>query len=275
MKKSIETIFLIMILSLTGCAKEATIEERDYSKLEKDLGKQITQVGYRSVQKDIYESADINEIEDQIPSQREITYYDYEGNRIELKSYRKENESLTLLKDEKYEYTDSAVTKVYMYDENGNELLISKRQEDGNWIDYDSNDNELESSYVRDQYGNQIEEISDSVKQISTYDVNGYVLEVKEEDLEGSVQVDTTYQRNTNGHLADLITTKGADTTQSYSLLRGDLVNDSVTNYYYDSDNNKVDTHIDSYDANGLIVTCQDKKSDEEKSTVIIYIYNE
>ena len=177
--------------------------------------------------------------------------------------------------DEKLTYSETGVSAVDSYDSNGILLTKSIKQEDGSWQDQDSQGNILPQSNIRDIYGNICEKTEADKIIKTTFDLNGNILELKEVTLEGTELSDIVYQRNTNGHLPDVIIEKDeTGKLKKTTLLRGDLVNNVVTNIYTDSDGKETERHYDTYDDNGLLVKCEIKEENSDKETIKEYTYS-
>lgn len=262
---------------LCSCASDPVIEEREYMNPEMGTGKQVTHLGYRSMEVDTYciEEGEEKNLKRRKPDNKEIISYDTKGNCTERVSYVLENDDLIFAYDEKLTYSETEVSAVDSYDSNGILLSKSIKQEDGSWQDQDSQGNILPLSNIRDTYGN-ICEKTEADKIIKTiFDLNGNILELKEVTLEGTELSDIVYQRNTNGHLPDVITEKDeTGKLKKTTLLRGDLVNNVVTNIYTDSDGKETERHYDTYDDNGLLIKCKIKESNSDKLIIKKYIYS-
>lgn len=264
-------------LLLCSCASDPVIEEREYMNPEMDTGKQVTHLGYRSMEVDTYciEEGEEKNLTRRQPDNKEIISYDTKGNCTERVSYVLENDDLIFAYDEKLAYSETGVSAVDSYDSNGILFTKSIKQEDGSWQDQDSQGNILPQSNIRDTYGNICEKTEADRRIKTSYDINGYVLEIKEETLDGNELSDTVYQRNTNGHLADVIIEKDeTGKLKKTTLLRGDLVNNVVTNIYTDSDGKETERHYDTYDDNGLLVKCEIKEDNSDKETIKEYTYS-
>lgn len=264
-------------LLLCSCASDPVIEEREYMNPEMDTGKQVTHLGYRSMEVDIYciEEGEEKNLTRRQPGNKEIISYDTKGNCTERVSYVLENDDLIFSYDEKLTYSETGVSAVDSYDSNGILLTKSIKQEDGSWQDQDSQGNILPQSNIRDTYGNICEKTEADKIIKTTFDLNGNILELKEETLEGTELSDIVYQRNTNGHLPDVIIEKDeTGKLKKTTLLRGDLVNNVVTNIYTDSDGNETERHYDTYDDNGLLVKCEIKEDNSDKETIKEYTYS-
>lgn len=264
-------------LLLCSCASDPVIEEREYMNPEMDTGKQVTHLGYRSMEVDTYciEEGEEKNLTRRQPDNKEIISYDTKGNCTERVSYVLENDDLIFAYDEKLTYSETEVSAVDSYDSNGILLTKSIKQEDGSWQDQDSQGNILPQSNIRDTYGNICEktEVDKIIK--TTFDLNGNILELKEVTLEGTELSDIVYQRNTNGHLPDVIIEKDeTGKLKKTTLLRGDLVNNVITNIYKNSDGNETERHYDTYDDNGLLVKCEIKEDNSDKETIKEYTYS-
>ena len=255
-------------LLLCSCASDPVIEEREYMNPEMDTGKQVTHLGYRSMEVDTYciEEGEEKNLKRKQPDNKEIISYDTKGNCKERVSYVLENDDLSFAYDEKLTYSETEVSAVDSYDSNGILLTKSIKQEDGSWQDQDSQGNILPQSNIRDTYGNICEKTEADKIIKTTFDLNGNILELKEVTLEGTELSDIVYQRNTNGHLPDVIIEKDeTGKSKKTTLLRGDLVNNVVTNIYTDSDGKETERHYDTYDDNGLLIKCKIKESNSDK----------
>ena len=190
-------------LLLCSCASDPVIEEREYMNPEMDTGKQVTHLGYRSMEVDTYciEEGEEKNLTRRQPDNKEIISYDTKGNCTERVSYVLENDDLIFAYDEKLTYSETEVSSVDSYDSNGILLTKSIKQEDGSWQDQDSQGNILPQSSIRDTYGNICEKTEADKIIKTTFDLNGNILELKEVTLEGTELSDIVYQRNTNGHL--------------------------------------------------------------------------
>lgn len=264
-------------LLLCSCASDPVIEEREYMNPEMDTGKQVTHLGYRSMEVDTYciEEGEEKNLTRRQPDNKEIISYDTKGNCTERVSYVLENDDLIFAYDEKLTYSETEVSAVDSYDSNGILLTKSIKQEDGSWQDQDSQGNILPQSNIRDTYGNICEKTEADRRIKTSYDINGYILEIKEETLDGNELSDIVYQRNTNGHLPDVIIEKDeTGKLKKTTLLRGDLVNNVVTNIYTDSDGKETERHYDTYDDNGLLVKCEIKEDNSDKETIKEYTYS-
>lgn len=264
-------------LLLCSCASDPVIEEREYMNPEMDTGKQVTHLGYRSMEVDTYciEEGEEKNLTRRQPDNKEIISYDTKGNCTERVSYVLENDDLIFAYDEKLTYSETGVSAVDSYDSNGILLTKSIKQEDGSWQDQDSQGNILPQSNIRDTYGNICEKTEADRRIKTSYDINGYILEIKEETLDGNELSDIVYQRNTNGHLPDVIIEKGeTGKLKKTTLLRGDLVNNVITNIYKNSDGNETERHYDTYDDNGLLVKCEIKEDNSDKETIKEYTYS-
>lgn len=264
-------------LLLCSCASDPVIEEREYMNPEMDIGKQVTHLGYRSMEVDTYciEEGEEKNLKRRQPDNKEIISYDTKGNCTERVSYVLENDDLIFSYDEKLTYSETGVSAVDSYDSNGILLTKSIKQEDGSWQDQDSQGNILPQSNIRDTYGNICEKTEADKIIKTTFDLNGNILELKEVTLEGTELSDIVYQRNTNGHLPDVIIEKDeTGKLKKTTLLRGDLVNNVVTNIYTDSDGNETERHYDTYDDNGLLVKCEIKEDNSDKETIKEYTYS-
>lgn len=264
-------------LLLCSCASDPVIEEREYMNPEMDTGKQVTHLGYRSMEVDTYciEEGEEKNLTRRQPDNKEIISYDTKGNCTERVSYVLENDDLIFAYDEKLTYSETEVSAVESYDSNGILLTKSIKQEDGSWQDQDSQGNILPQSNIRDTYGNICEKTEADRRIKTSYDINGYILEIKEETLDGNELSDIVYQRNTNGHLPDVIIEKDeTGKLKKTTLLRGDLVNNVVTNIYTDSDGKETEKHYDTYDDNGLLIKCKIKESNSDKLIIKKYIYS-
>lgn len=264
-------------LLLYSCASDPVIEEREYMNPEMDTGKQVTHLGYRSMEVDTYciEEGEEKNLTRRQPDNKEIISYDTKGNCTERVSYVLENDDLIFAYDEKLTYSETEVSAVDSYDSNGILLTKSIKQEDGSWQDQDSQGNILPQSNIRDTYGNICEKTEADRRIKTSYDINGYILEIKEETLDGNELSDIVYQRNTNGHLPDVIIEKDeTGKLKKTTLLRGDLVNNVVTNIYTDSDGKETERHYDTYDDNGLLIKCKIKESNSDKLIIKKYIYS-
>lgn len=264
-------------LLLCSCASDPVIEKREYMNPEMDTGKQVTHLGYRSMEVDTYciEEGEEKNLTRRQPDNKEIISYDTKGNCTERVSYVLENDDLIFAYDEKLTYSETEVSAVDSYDSNGILLTKSIKQEDGSWQDQDSQGNILPQSNIRDTYGNICEKTEADKIIKTTFDLNGNILELKEVTLEGTELSDTVYQRNTNGHLADVIIEKDeTGKLKKTTLLRGDLVNNVITNIYKNSDGNETERHYDTYDDNGLLVKCEIKEDNSDKETIKEYTYS-
>lgn len=264
-------------LLLCSCASDPVIEEREYMNPEMDTGKQVTHLGYRSMEVDTYciEEGEEKNLTRRQPDNKEIISYDTKGNCTERVSYVLENDDLIFAYDEKLTYSETGVSAVDSYDSNGILFTKSIKQEDGSWQDQDSQGNILPQSNIRDTYGNICEKTEADKIIKTTFDLNGNILELKEVTLEGTELSDIVYQRNTNGHLADVIIEKDeTGKLKKITLLRGDLVNNVVTNIYTDSDGKETERHYDTYDDNGLLVKCEIKEDNSDKETIKEYTYS-
>ena len=264
-------------LLLCSCASDPVIEEREYMNPEMDTGKQVTHLGYRSMEVDTYciEEGEEKNLKRKQPDNKEIISYDTKGNCKERVSYVLENDDLSFAYDEKLTYSETEVSAVDSYDSNGILLTKSIKQEDGSWQDQDSQGNILPQSNIRDTYGNICEKTEADKIIKTTFDLNGNILELKEVTLEGTELSDIVYQRNTNGHLPDVIIEKDeTGKSKKTTLLRGDLVNNVVTNIYTDSDGKETERHYDTYDDNGLLVKCEIKEDNSDKETIKEYTYS-
>ena len=264
-------------LLLCSCASDPVIEEREYMNPEMDTGKQVTHLGYRSMEVDTYciEEGEEKNLTRRQPDNKEIISYDTKGNCTERVSYVLENDDLIFAYDEKLTYSETGVSAVDSYDSNGILLTKSIKQEDGSWQDQDSQGNILPQSNIRDIYGNICEKTEADKIIKTTFDLNGNILELKEVTLEGTELSDIVYQRNTNGHLPDVIIEKDeTGKLKKTTLLRGDLVNNVVTNIYTDSDGKETERHYDTYDDNGLLVKCEIKEENSDKETIKEYTYS-
>lgn len=264
-------------LLLCSCASDPVIEEREYMNPEMDTGKQVTHLGYRSMEVDTYciEEGEEKNLTRRQPDNKEIISYDTKGNCTERVSYVLENDDLIFAYDEKLTYSETEVSAVDSYDSNGILLTKSIKQEDGSWQDQDSQGNILPQSNIRDTYGNICEKTEADRRIKTSYDINGYILEIKEETLDGNELSDIVYQRNTNGHLPDVIIEKDeTGKLKKTTLLRGDLVNNVITNIYKNSDGNETERHYDTYDDNGLLVKCEIKEDNSDKETIKEYTYS-
>lgn len=261
-------------LLLCSCASDPVIEEREYMNPEMDTGKQVTHLGYRSMEVDTYciEEGEEKNLTRRQPDNKEIISYDTKGNCTERVSYVLENDDLIFAYDEKLTYSETGVSAVDSYDSNGILFTKSIKQEDGSWQDQDSQGNILPQSSIRDTYGNICEKTEADKIIKTTFDLNGNILELKEVTLEGTELSDIVYQRNTNGHLPDVIIEKDeTGKLKKTTLLRGDLVNNVVTNIYTDSDGKETERHYDTYDDNGLLVKCEIKEDNSDKETIKEY----
>lgn len=264
-------------LLLCSCASDPVIEEREYMNPEMDTGKQVTHLGYRSMEVDTYciEEGEEKNLTRRQPDNKEIISYDTKGNCTERVSYVLENDDLIFAYDEKLTYSETGVSAVDSYDSNGILLTKSIKQEDGSWQDQDSQGNILPQSSIRDTYGNICEKTEADKIIKTTFDLNGNILELKEVTLEGTELSDIVYQRNTNGHLPDVIIEKDeTGKLKKTTLLRGDLVNNVITNIYKNSDGNETERHYDTYDDNGLLVKCEIKEDNSDKETIKEYTYS-
>ena len=264
-------------LLLCSCASDPVIEEREYMNPEMDTGKQVTHLGYRSMEVDTYciEEGEEKNLKRKQPDNKEIISYDTKGNCKERVSYVLENDDLIFAYDEKLTYSETGVSAVDSYDSNGILLTKSIKQEDGSWQDQDSQGNILPQSNIRDTYGNICEKTEADRRIKTSYDINGYILEIKEETLDGNELSDIVYQRNTNGHLPDFIIEKDeTGKLKKTTLLRGDLVNNVITNIYKNSNGNETERHYDTYDDNGLLVKCEIKEDNSDKETIKEYTYS-
>lgn len=264
-------------LLLYSCASDPVIEEREYMNPEMDTGKQVTHLGYRSMEVDTYciEEGEEKNLTRRQPDNKEIISYDTKGNCAERVSYVLENDDLIFAYDEKLTYSETGVSAVDSYDSNGILLTKSIKQEDGSWQDQDSQGNILPQSSIRDTYGNICEKTEADKIIKTTFDLNGNILELKEVTLEGTELSDIVYQRNTNGHLPDVIIEKDeTGKLKKTTLLRGDLVNNVITNIYKNSDGNETERHYDTYDDNGLLVKCEIKEDNSDKETIKEYTYS-
>ena len=264
-------------LLLCSCASDPVIEEREYMNPEMDTGKQVTHLGYRSMEVDTYciEEGEEKNLTRRQPDNKEIISYDTKGNCTERVSYVLENDDLIFAYDEKLTYSETEVSAVESYDSNGILLTKSIKQEDGSWQDQDSQGNILPQSRIRDTYGNICEKTEADKIIKTTFDLNGNILELKEVTLEGTELSDIVYQRNTNGHLPDVIIEKDeTGKLKKTTLLRGDLVNNVITNIYKNSDGNETERHYDTYDDNGLLVKCEIKEENSDKETIKEYTYS-
>ena len=264
-------------LLLCSCASDPVIEEREYMNPEMDTGKQVTHLGYRSMEVDTYciEEGEEKNLTRRQPDNKEIISYDTKGNCTERVSYVLENDDLIFAYDEKLTYSETEVSAVDSYDSNGILLTKSIKQEDGSWQDQDSHGNILPQSSIRDTYGNICEKTEADKIIKTTFDLNGNILEQKEVTLEGTELSDIVYQRNTNVHLPDVIIEKDeTGKLKKTTLLRGDLVNNVVTNIYTDSDGKETERHYDTYDDNGLLIKCKIKESNSDKLIIKKYIYS-
>lgn len=264
-------------LLLCSCASDPVIEEREYMNPEMDTGKQVTHLGYRSMEVDTYciEEGEEKNLTRRQPDNKEIISYDTKGNCTERVSYVLENDDLIFAYDEKLTYSETEVSAVDSYDSNGILLTKSIKQEDGSWQDQDSQGNILPQSSIRDTYGNICEKTEADKIIKTTFDLNGNILELKEVTLEGTELSDIVYQRNTNGHLPDVIIEKDeTGKLKKTTLLRGDLVNNVITNIYKNSDGNETERHYDTYDDNGLLVKCEIKEDNSDKETIKEYTYS-
>lgn len=261
-------------LLLCSCASDPVIEEREYMNPEMDIGKQVTHLGYRSMEVDTYciEEGEEKNLTRRQPDNKEIISYDTKGNCTERVSYVLENDDLIFAYDEKLTYSETGVSAVDSYDSNGILFTKSIKQEDGSWQDQDSQGNILPLSNIRDTYGNICEKTEADKIIKTTFDLNGNILELKEVTLEGTELSDIVYQRNTNGHLPDVIIEKDeTGKLKKTTLLRGDLVNNVITNIYKNSDGNETERHYDTYDDNGLLVKCEIKEDNSDKETIKEY----
>lgn len=264
-------------LLLCSCASDPVIEEREYMNPEMDTGKQVTHLGYRSMEVDTYciEEGEEKNLTRRQPDNKEIISYDTKGNCTERVSYVLENDDLIFAYDEKLTYSETEVSSVDSYDSNGILLTKSIKQEDGSWQDQDSQGNILPQSSIRDTYGNICEKTEADKIIKTTFDLNGNILELKEVTLEGTELSDIVYQRNTNGHLPDVIIEKDeTGKLKKTTLLRGDLVNNVITNIYKNSNGNETERHYDTYDDNGLLVKCEIKEDNSDKETIKEYTYS-
>lgn len=264
-------------LLLCSCASDPVIEEREYMNPEMDTGKQVTHLGYRFMEVDTYciEEGEEKNLKRRQPDNKEIISYDTKGNCTERVSYVLENDDLIFAYDEKLAYSETGVSAVDSYDSNGILLTKSIKQEDGSWQDQDSQGNILPQSSIRDTYGNICEKTEADKIIKTTFDLNGNILELKEVTLEGTELSDIVYQRNTNGHLPDVIIEKDeTGKLKKTTLLRGDLVNNVITNIYKNSDGNETERHYDTYDDNGLLVKCEIKEDNSDKETIKEYTYS-
>lgn len=264
-------------LLLCSCASDPVIEEREYMNPEMDIGKQVTHLGYRSMEVDTYciEEGEEKNLTRRQPDNKEIISYDTKGNCTERVSYVLENDDLIFAYDEKLTYSETGVSAVDSYDSNGILFTKSIKQEDGSWQDQDSQGNILPLSNIRDTYGNICEKTEADKIIKTTFDLNGNILELKEVTLEGTELSDIVYQRNTNGHLPDVIIEKDeTGKLKKTTLLRGDLVNNVITNIYKNSDGNETERHYDTYDDNGLLVKCEIKEDNSDKETIKEYTYS-
>lgn len=264
-------------LLLCSCASDPVVEEREYMNPEMDTGKQVTHLGYRSMEVDTYciEEGEEKNLKRRQPDNKEIISYDTKGNCTERVSYVLENDDLIFAYDEKLAYSETGVSAVDSYDSNGILLTKSIKQEDGSWQDQDSQGNILPQSSIRDTYGNICEKTEADKIIKTTFDLNGNILELKEVTLEGTELSDIVYQRNTNGHLPDVIIEKDeTGKLKKTTLLRGDLVNNVITNIYKNSDGNETERHYDTYDDNGLLVKCEIKEDNSDKETIKEYTYS-
>lgn len=264
-------------LLLCSCASDPVIEEREYMNPEMDIGKQVTHLGYRSMEVDTYciEEGEEKNLTRRQPDNKEIISYDTKGNCTERVSYVLENDDLIFAYDEKLTYSETGVSAVDSYDSNGILFTKSIKQEDGSWQDQDSQGNILPQSNIRDTYGNICEKTEADKIIKTTFDLNGNILELKEVTLEGTELSDIVYQRNTNGHLPDVIIEKDeTGKLKKTTLLRGDLVNNVITNIYKNSDGNETERHYDTYDDNGLLVKCEIKEDNSDKETIKEYTYS-
>lgn len=264
-------------LLLCSCASDPVIEEREYMNPEMDTGKQVTHLGYRSMEVETYciEEGEEKNLKRKQPDNKEIISYDTKGNCKERVSYVLENDDLIFAYDEKLTYSETEVSAVDSYDSNGILLTKSIKQEDGSWQDQDSQGNILPQSNIRDTYGNICEKTEADKIIKTTFDLNGNILELKEVTLEGTELSDIVYQRNTNGHLPDVIIEKDeTGKSKKTTLLRGDLVNNVITNIYKNSDGNETERHYDTYDDNGLLVKCEIKEENSDKETIKEYTYS-
>lgn len=264
-------------LLLCSCASDPVIEEREYMNPEMDTGKQVTHLGYRFMEVDTYciEEGEEKNLKRRQPDNKEIISYDTKGNCTERVSYVLENDDLIFAYDEKLTYSETGVSAVDSYDSNGILLTKSIKQEDGSWQDQDSQGNILPQSSIRDTYGNICEKTEADKIIKTTFDLNGNILELKEVTLEGTELSDIAYQRNTNGHLPDVIIEKDeTGQLKKTTLLRGDLVNNVITNIYKNSDGNETERHYDTYDDNGLLVKCEIKEDNSDKETIKEYTYS-
>lgn len=264
-------------LLLCSCASDPVIEEREYMNPEMDTGKQVTHLGYRSMEADTYciEEGEEKNLTRRQPDNKEIISYDTTGNCTERVSYVLENDDLTFAYDEKLTYSETGVSAVDSYDSNGILLTKSIKQEDGSWQDQDSQGNIFPQSNIRDTYGNICEKTEADKIIKTTFDLNGNILELKEVTLEGTELSDIVYQRNTNGHLPDVIIEKDeTGKLKKTTLLRGDLVNNVITNIYKNSDGKETERHYDTYDDNGLLVKCEIKEDNSDKETIKEYTYS-
>lgn len=264
-------------LLLCSCASDPVIEEREYMNPEMDTGKQVTHLGYRSMEVDTYciEEGEEKNLKRRQPDNKEIISYDTKGNCTERVSYVLENDDLIFAYDEKLTYSETEVSAVDSYDSNGILFTKSIKQEDGSWQDQDSQGNILPQSSIRDTYGNICEKTEADKIIKTTFDLNGNILELKEVTLEGTELSDIVYQRNTNGHLPDVIIEKDeTGKLKKTTLLRGDLVNNVITNIYKNSDGNETERHYDTYDDNGLLVKCEIKEDNSDKETIKEYTYS-
>ena len=263
--------------ALTGCRQQEVKEESSIQVEEVAFGQQVAHAGYRSVQMDTYDSDETNrkKLSKETPESRTIISYDYEGKRTAKEEWVNYGDELKLSMKEKYIYDGDTVSQVQSLDEEGQILTLSYRQEDGSWKDYDKDNQELDTSIERDTYGNVTLKQEENERIQTGYDANGYETDIRVEDPEGNTIKETIYTRNTNGHLSDMITVYQNDSKTVYTLMRGSLRKDRVTNIYYDAEKKEVEKHIDTYDESGLLQMCQIDNEGNEQKTRILYTYKD
>lgn len=274
-------VFILSAFLLAGCgsaekeAAQVTAIPTPGVTVEKNLGRKVINAGYQTVTEEVYsdqkeESPDLKKL---TPDQKTVVSFNYDAQRTEQQVYEKQNGKLVLTLNAKYKYDGDAIKEADILDENGNVTVISVLK-DGAWTDTDANGTALNESLRRDEWGNIIllADQKDGSTLQRTYDVNGWLLEEKVLDAQGTEVSDTIWHRYSNDELADEIVRTTASGTETRLLNRGDRVNDTAVSWYTDSAGKRYQQITDQYESS-MIVKRTDHNLETDTYTITAYTY--
>ena len=274
-------VFILSAFLLAGCgsaekeAAQVTAIPTPGVTVEKNLGRKVINAGYQTVTEEVYsdqkeESPDLKKL---TPDQKTVVSFNYDAQRTEQQVYEKQNGKLVLTLNAKYKYDGDAIKEADILDENGNVTVISVLK-DGAWTDTDANGTALNECLRRDEWGNIIllADQKDGSTLQRTYDVNGWLLEEKVLDAQGTEVSDTIWHRYSNDELADEIVRTTASGTETRLLNRGDRVNDTAVSWYTDSAGKRYQQITDQYESS-TIVKRTDQYLETDTYTITAYTY--